>query len=304
MPTTKLTTNTKTDNFNFSIQKNDHIKPGQHIFTADSVSNSTPTESNLNRSSIFINSSKKIIKDLFTGSKMETRKFVRSHTMSANERRKAKPNINRSSSRNLIINTEPAPVNLKPPIPVTNKIKNQETSPYDKLFNKIKQPEHIEIYSHIYKDFASDCLKPFFSDLNSCECLVANYDSTKTPNPQLNNDTYSRLNFSKTKFIHHTSNLSDNNNNKPTTSGRTITAKIKDKKRYAFIAQEEDTSLSCSSTSSLSSSFVAKIKSETKFLPDNCDCECEKNMGASESTSLSRSSQKSHESGLISILFK
>lgn len=129
-----------------------------------STSSSTSSQ-NANKSGI-----KKLFRDLITRSPSPSAErnkqafLKRSQTMRPHERRRV---FNRSSSRNM---NKPTTISQKS---VQGPPNTQASNIYDKLFiNKklnatntkiVKQiDEELSPYSHIYKDFAVDCLKPFF----------------------------------------------------------------------------------------------------------------------------------------------
>lgn len=153
-----------------------------NLSLASTSSSTSSQQQNSNNKSNIISSSKKLFRDLITRSpspsmqrQAQPVKLQRSHTMRPNERRRF---FNRSSTRNSNINDQSLQLNqtIATDFVEPSTSRQQTNKPnhlYDKLFiNKklnaantqlVKQiDDELSPYSHIYKDFTVDCLKPFF----------------------------------------------------------------------------------------------------------------------------------------------
>lgn len=153
------------------------------LASTSSSTSSQQQNANSNNKSKIISSSKKLFRDLITRSPSPSMqrqappvKLQRSHTMRPNERRRF---FNRSSTRNSNIHDQSLQLNqtiatdFVEPSTSRQQSTNNPNHLYDKLFiNKklnaantqlVKQiDDELSPYSHIYKDFTVDCLKPFF----------------------------------------------------------------------------------------------------------------------------------------------
>ncbi len=192
-----------------------------------SSSSSQSSQANGSKQSIF-NSSKKILRDLITRSpspSSERKKcpiLTRSQTMKPNERRRI---FNRSSSRNFhrtinsndSENLQTSQIQEQQIITTSTTISDRQqldsVNIYDKLFiNKklnatntkiVKQiDDELSPYSHIYKDFAVDCLRPFFQieKIEKIQFDQASYNTQSVEPPRENsqkiNSDYDEINTS------------------------------------------------------------------------------------------------------------